>query len=109
MTDISDVLLRMSESPHYAVRRDVLRDAATRLSDAESRVRIILDAIRDPENQPSQYGTVPMEWHEAALGLLRRCLPYVGMVRSGDVPGDDEIYGLIGEIEKFIARHGQPG
>lgn len=98
----------MSESPHYAVRRDVLVGAATALAAAERHHKAILQAIRDPENQPSQYGTVPMEWHDAALSLLRRALPYVGMVRSGDLPGDDPIYGLIDEIETFIARRGQP-
>lgn len=84
------------------------RKAAKFEPDPDALSSVILDAIRDPENQPSQYGTVPMEWHDAAVCLLRRALPYVGMVRSSDVDGDDPIYDLIGEIETFIARRGKP-
>lgn len=84
------------------------RKAAKYEPDADALASVILDSIRDPENQPSQYGTVPMEWHDAAMSLLRRALPYVGMVRIGDVPGDDPIYNLLGEIETFITRRGRP-
>jgi len=31
-------------------------------------------ALTDPENQPSQFGTVTLEWHEAELAKLRRGL-----------------------------------
>lgn len=108
MTDVVESLLKMSESPHYAVRRNVLIEAATELAAAERDRKVILQAIRDPENQPSQYATVPVEWHEAAMSLLRRALPYVGSVRIDDVPGDDPIYDLIGEMKAFIVRGGRP-
>jgi hypothetical protein len=31
-------------------------------------------SIADPENQPSQYGTVPLEWHLRDEALLRQAL-----------------------------------
>ena len=31
-------------------------------------------SITDPENQPSQYGTVPIEWHLRDCALLRQAL-----------------------------------
>lgn len=31
-------------------------------------------SITDPENQPSQYGTVPLEWHLRDEALLRQAL-----------------------------------
>jgi hypothetical protein len=31
-------------------------------------------SVTDPKNQPSQYGTVPMDWHDRDTALLRQAL-----------------------------------
>ena len=44
----------------------------------ETQVQMLLESfdqsVTDPENQPSQYGTVPLEWHERDTALLRQAL-----------------------------------
>ena len=39
-------------------------------------------SITDPENQPSQYGTVPLEWHLRDEALLRQALEALEFFRD---------------------------
>jgi len=47
---------------------DALEENARLKSEMES----LEQALTDPENQPSQFGTVMLEWHEAELAKLRQ-------------------------------------
>ena len=41
-------------------------------------------SITDPENQPSQYGTVPLDWHLRDEALLRQALEALEYYRSAE-------------------------
>ena len=41
-------------------------------------------SITDPENQPSQYGTVPLDWHLRDEALLRQALDALNHVNVQD-------------------------
>ena len=40
-------------------------------------------SITDPENQPSQYGTVPLDWHLRDEALLRQALDALDWIVTG--------------------------
>ena len=54
----------------------------------ETQVQMLLESfdqsVTDPENQPSQYGTVPLEWHERDTALLRQALDALNHVNVQD-------------------------
>ena len=56
--------------------------------------RIFIQAITDPENQPSQFGTVPLEWYENLENKLEKIIFNVGEV----------IDSLDGSYEKHVIR-----
>lgn len=54
-------------------RVDELRHRAeAELAKLKSEMASLEQALTDPENQPSQFGTVTLEWHEAELAKLRQ-------------------------------------
>jgi len=51
--------------------RDRAERAEADLAKLKSEMASLEQSLTDPENQPSQFGTVTLEWHEAALAKLR--------------------------------------
>ena len=49
-----------------------LADALEENARLKSEMESLEQALTDPENQPSQFGTVTLEWHEAELVKLRQ-------------------------------------
>ena len=49
-------------------------DAADELRRQHQVIESFEQSVTDPENQPSQYGTVPLEWYLRSEALLRQAL-----------------------------------
>ena len=53
----------------------------------ETQVQMLLESfdqsVTDPENQPSQYGTVPLDWHLRDEALLRQALEALDWIVTG--------------------------
>lgn len=64
---------RKAEGQHYlALIFSGYADALDENARLKSEMESLEQALTDPENQPSQFGTVTLEWHEAGLAKLRQ-------------------------------------
>ena len=65
-------------------------------------------SITDPENQPSQYGTVPLDWHLRDEALLRQALEALEVYAEYDPEGwgvaDNAIAALRERLEKDMEQ-----
>ena len=62
---------RVSALPHYDPADVAFRRTVEEQFDRDAS---LMQALHDPENQPSQYGTVPMSYLDKKPSLLRRAL-----------------------------------
>ena len=65
-------------------------------------------SITDPENQPSQYGTVPLDWHLRDEAMLRQALEALEYYRSAEdyqpTPASEAIAALRERLEKDMEQ-----
>lgn len=61
--------LRNNAEFHWliGVAADEIERLETAISELRAEAASIMQAITDPENQPSQFGTVTLEWHEKEM------------------------------------------
>ena len=103
---------------HTYCPEEVLLEAAAELRRQHQVIESFEQSVTDPENQPSQYGTVPLEWylrHEALLRQARTAMQaakqYHGVVLSSDPPQDawkahsvdDKLSAAINAIKERLA------
>ena len=65
----STIYLACDEKPADDISK-IVRDAVTEITSLRAELEkaksddCLIQALTDPENQPSQFGTVPIEWYE---------------------------------------------
>lgn len=77
----------------------LLRSLLAERDEAIKHGKDIERAIADPENQPSQYGTVPMAWYYEAIEYADAAISYI---EETNTDHSDYLPGFVADFQKWV-------